>query len=189
MSTYSDPTALSVNQSARPQFLTVCVFLAGLLALGIAGYFYWQTSVEQANADSSATSFSQQQNQLAGLKSTADQLALYADTAKGLHSVFDNQKNWQTIMSTITAHMYKHMAVSTLQVNDAGTLSFTGTTSTFTDYAVIYASLTSDELKSYFATVKPTGVSKTTVNVDGGSVDRISFGFDITLNQNMLKSQ
>lgn len=187
MSTYSDPTVTSVNQSSRPQPLSVLVFVAGLLAVALAAFFYWQTTSDNSDTTSSNTTLSQEQAQIASLKPVSDQLTQYSATAQSLHSLLDNQKNWPTILDTIAAHLYKHMAVTTLQLSDQGTVTLTGTTSDFTDYAAIFTSLTSPDVAPYFSAVKPTGVSKTAASQDGKTPEQISFGFDITLNPAILK--
>jgi|GEM_PF-5967226 len=186
MPTYSDPTIIQLGDKPRIHPAAWLVVVAGVVSVLGAVLFF----VEKVHITSETTlinaDVATDQKQLATLKSTSDALVTLDNQAKDLHQLFDNQKQWNNVFATVDQRFYKNMTITSIQYDQKGSISFTGTTPTYTDYAKIYNSLTDVDGSQYFATVSPSAITKVADLVGGGS--HIQFSFAATLQPKVLNT-
>ena len=162
MLSYNDPTlpTLTPGKGGGLALGTWLSLVAGVLALGIGGYLYWQTVQVQAANRTLTNSIAETNRQVAQLETYAVQAEAYKKTATDLHLLFDGQKRWPSVLSALEERLYRRMAITTIQIADTGVVTMSGTTPTYDDYAKLYASLTDATAKAWCADVKPVSVAK-----------------------------
>lgn len=162
------------------------MLVSGVLAVAIAGYFYWQVGVTKDRAAVVKATIDGQQQELAVLRPLSDEVDAYAGLAKNLHTLFDNQKKWESVLNAVELRLYRRMALTNIQLAETGAVTITGKTPTYTDYAKIFASLTDAEGQKYFSAVRPLSVKKEEPKTDStgkvvSSEQFVSFSFSMTL--------
>lgn len=182
MSTYADPTIVSISQNPKVQPGAALVLLAGILAVLVGGAFYAQTVVLNNKKKNTDQLIIQDKQKLEELKTVAADLNSYSSLARNLHSLFDNQQRWAAVLGSLQQHLYKKMKVTSLNAKDTGSIEMTGVTADFTQYANILTSLTDASASQYFSAVKPVSVTK--VDKVGGS--EINFSFTLTIAPSVL---
>ena len=155
MATYTDPTIIQLGDKPRISVWAWVVLGGGVLSILGSGWFFFQVQKVKADVDTLNTQISSEQGQLKTLQPTIDDLKTLSQTSKDLHILFDNQKKCDAISGTIEQIFYKNMTVTSLQLADDGTMSFAGSTPTYTDYAKIFQTLTDASGSLYFASVRP----------------------------------
>ena len=194
MATYSDPTVISIDSPSKVHIGPILVLLAGLLALSGAGFLYYRNSQLTADDVKITNDISQYQTKLTSLQKVVGDLAVYQSYDADLHQLLDDQHHWQAILHAIEPHLYRQMKVTAMQLTDQNTLTFSGVTHTYTDYAKIYASLTDPQNKKYFKSVKPSLISRVdvfTTDKTGAKVlvsgqYEVNFSFSISLDQSVV---
>lgn len=190
MATYTDPTTTTtptLSPSIQPGGnLTLIPLFLGLAALWVvasSGYLYWQLQQHQQQITNQTVQLSQRKQSLTQLQPVVDDLTFYTDAAAGFHTLFDNQKRWEDILTTIENHLYRNMTLTSFNLGSDGSFQITGTVPDFTSYARLSASLVDTSNKSVFRMVKPNSVSKNDPKTTGSGV---SFSFTITLDPSVL---
>jgi hypothetical protein len=189
VATYSDPTVISIDSSSKFQIGPFLVLIAGLLALAGAGFMYYKNTQVETEDAQIVTNITQYQSQLTSLQRVVADLTVYQNYDSDLHQLFDTQHHFRAVLQAIEPHLYKQMKVTSMQLTDQNTLTFTGVTHTYTDYAKIYASLTDPANKKYFKSVKPSSISKVdmfTTDKTGAKVPipgqyEVNFSFALSL--------
>ena len=190
MATYSDPTQpISMDKEGKASLASVFVLLAGILAVLLALFLYWQTVSSLAEDKSVQKEIAVNQQKLAALQTTANELSSYDKLAKQLHTLFDNQKDWDVVLGRIQTRLYKRMAVTSLQATDQGVFTFAGITTDYSEYAKIYASLTDAEAGKYFTKVKPVSVAKVETKDGNSTKTSINFAFSMSLQPSVMDTK
>ena len=188
MPIYSDPSVGAILETPRRITLgSVLVLVGGLIAIGGAGYMYYQVGTTNKKVAAVQADVATKQAELSQLKVYANQADTYKATAVDLHALFDGQKRWEAVLDAIGSHLYKHVAVSSIQVTDTGSMTLSGTTPTYADYAQLYASLTDAAGQKAFVNVRPTSISKVlskSTSTDPKVLSSLPFqvGFIFTMN-------
>ena len=187
MATYTDPT--TIIPAGSPKRLDTGPLLglvAAALSVVLAASFWYlissaktQTANVQAQADA-------KQKQVNDLSSVSQQLVSLDAQAHQLHSVFDPQIPWNTVIDTFSAHLYKGLALTSFQFADTGAVTIKGYTPTYGDYAKLYQSMTDTEGQKYFSNVRPTSIEKTS-NSNGTQV--VNFVFSLSLTPDVLSGK
>lgn len=180
MPSYSDPTVIPIAQDNKVQLGSILVMIAGLISVGFAGFLYFQTLQVQAQVSTTESDLASKQSQISSLQSKVKDIDSYSSFSASLHTLFDGQKHWETVLANIEPLLYKRMIISSMILNNQNSFTLTGTTLDYSDYYKINASLNSDTAKVYFAQVKPLSVSKSTAK--DTSASSINFSFQITFN-------
>lgn len=186
MTNYSDPT-LTVPSAAAilPSRITagqILVLVAGIAALGIGGYMYWQIISLNARATADAAENASVKSQIGAVQPSIAMLASYNAVGTGLKQLFDTQRLWSPTLANVEQHLYRHMAVTNLLLDSKGLVTLSGTTPNYTNYAQIYSSLTDPSVAAYFTGVKPVSVAK------DAKTGIVSFSFTFTLAPSQLVS-
>lgn len=185
MATYTDPTVVAVGKSNRVQPAAVIALIAGIIAVAYGGFVFWQITQaksEKTKIDENITSLKSQVDTLQPVATALDQLS---KQAQGLHTIFDNQLRWETILGKIETRLYKNMTITGLQLNADGTATLAGTTATYTDYAKIYASFTDEQGQKTFSQARPIAITRT--ESQDGKQSQVIFSFNLILNSDLLK--
>jgi Tfp pilus assembly protein PilN len=187
VATYTDPTIIQLGD--KPRILTGAWLLlaAGILAFLAAGLFFFQSTRARAHTNTLTTEIAADNATLQTLQPTADALVQLDRTAKNLHILFDNQKRWEAILGTVEQRFYKNMVITTLQFSENGSVSFAGTTPTYTDYAKIFRSLTDADGTKYFSSAHPGAISK--IDNKEKNISGVSFSFTLVLQPTITKAQ
>jgi Tfp pilus assembly protein PilN len=192
LATYTDPNSAPPSSAASsPLAVKPAInpgiylgFVAAIISLGFAAYFYYQTVQVHAKDLQLQKSIQEQKTALQKLSPVADELTAYDLQGKQLHIIFDTQKRWEVILGRIEKRLYKNMAVTSMQITDQGQLTLSGTTPSYEEYAKMYSAFTSAEAKKYFLRVKPTTISKSDkLDAQQG---KIAFTLIIKLNPTIL---
>jgi Tfp pilus assembly protein PilN len=185
VTTYTDPTMVTVGQPNKIQPASLIVLLAGIIAMLYGGFVYWKT----LSLDTQKTAIQQQiadhNNQLTALQPVADNLSNLSIQAQGLHGIFDTQIRWENVLQKVQDRLYKNMSVTALQLSNDGSATLSGTTSDYSSYAKIFRSLTDADGQKIFAKAQPSTISRT--EAKDGSQAVVIFSFTLTLNSDLLK--
>lgn len=204
MASYADPAVASLSPTSSPlnggrtSLSAYLVLLAGFLAIGVAVFIFIQTGRANNQKDSYAKQAQEQQVIVTKLQPVAIELANYSSLSTSLHGLFDNQKLWEQVLVNLEPHLYKQMTITNLALSDQGTLTLSGVTHNYVDYAKIFASFTDANAKQIYTSAKPTSVVKTIktdVPVTTGQAaqsvapaqDQITFTFTLTLDPKVFK--
>lgn len=187
---YSEPTIMSMHRVNRVSLGVYLVILAGIIAMGFGGYYYWNTQQIILEQKSAQLKIEVKERRLGELQPTAIELNSYNTLAKELHNLFDNQVDWNVGFFNLEQRLYKKMVITSLQVTSQNILTFSGQTSDYGEYAKIYASLTDATAKKYFSKTKPVSLGKIE-SKEGQSatatVGSITFTFSLTMVPSLLK--
>ena len=186
MPNYSDPT-LTVSSTAAiiPARVTIgqiLVLVAGIVALLLAAFMYWQTLSLVSLAVVETAKDAEIKSKIGLLQPSISQLSDYNAVGNGLKQLFDTQKLWPASLANVEQHLYRHMALTNMQIDSKGTVTLSGTTPSYTDYAHIYSSLTDSSVSQYFTNVRPSAVSKS------ATTGVVTFSFTFTLSPSQLVS-
>ena len=192
MATYADPTIVQLGDRSRFQAGPALLLVAGVISVLGAGMLFYLTKRTQDETATIVAHNTQLQTTLKGLQETANTLTGLDQTAKSLHTVFDNQTRWEFVLSTIQGRLYKNMGITAIQLDEKGGFSMTGYTPTYADYAKIYASMTDEVGQLYFKEVHPSTLTKAkgvVVNKIGVAPnDSIIFSFNTVLQPTVLSA-
>jgi hypothetical protein len=184
VATYTDPTTIvSPGKSDPVQPATVVVLIGGILTLLGAIGFFVMTMVTNHQIKTVEADITTKQIQVAKLQPTAEKLSALSDQAKGLHTIFDNQKRWESVLDMFALRLHKEMVVTSLQMNDKGSVVLAGTVPDYITYAKVFRAFTDAQGVTYFSSVKPTLVTK--VN-DAKLGTYVSFTFSLGLQPAVL---
>jgi Tfp pilus assembly protein PilN len=181
---YSDPTLTvvppaAINLSRGPISIgSILVLVAGILGVGLAGFIYWQTLQAQTAQRTADASVATLNAELSSKQSVVSQISEYNQVAVGLKAFLGAQDLWPQTLTNFEQHIYKHLALTAFQFTDKGAVTIAGTAPSYTDYAQLYSSLTTDP---DFSVVKPVSVSKDA----SGNVD---FSFSFTMAPSLFVS-
>jgi hypothetical protein len=189
VATYSDPSVLTVDTASKKIAGPLLVLLAGITSVGFAIFMYFHLSQVATSLARTKGMINDRTVELANSQGFVQDLTDYQNIDADLHQLFDNQRAWEVVLGRIEPHLYRQMKVTSLQLTDQNNFVFTGVTHSYTDYAKIYASLTSADAKKYFKLVKPSAITKldsfvTDKNGNKTAVpgqSEVSFSFVITL--------
>jgi hypothetical protein len=186
VATYTDPTTIVSTGKVDPvQSGALIVMVGGILAALVAGFFFLEIVLTNRQVTSTNNEIATKQQQLTKLQPTADQLSAIATESKDLHTVFDTQKRWVSVLDTFAQRLHKSMAVTSLQMSDKGTVVLAGIVPDYTTYAKVFQAFTDADGQKYFSVVKPTVVTKVN-DVKGASY--ISFTFNLALQPFVLNA-
>jgi len=160
---YEDPNnAMIATHSASAAVTPASWILAlgAIVALGFAGYFYYQSSQAVSQAASSAAAISQSKQQLAKLSQVAEHISFVDSEGKKLSSLFDAQKRWETVLDNVQARLYRSTIITSIDLSKTGSVNLSGVTDGFTSYGQLYSSLTDPSLQPYLTAVRPVSVTK-----------------------------
>jgi Tfp pilus assembly protein PilN len=160
MAQYADPAGLHINQGSPVRAVSIFTLLAGIVAILFCGYAFWQVGHIKAQTEELQTAITQHENDIDQLKPVSDSLARYDTVATNLHALYDNQRRWPQALATVEARLYKNMKVTSLQVSDTGTFTLSGIAPNYTEYAKVFASLTSVESQKTIASLQVVSVGK-----------------------------
>lgn len=185
MPTYSDPSRPQPVPTIQIQsnlfdLSPLLVLIAGLLMSAFAGLLFFMTMTAQ-----NATAVTQQQITVAqSSRNSLNYVVLDATTynllGDNLKKLFDSQKLWSATLTGLEKNIYRHLAVTSLQFDDKGTMTLSGITTSYSDYAKIYSSFIDPSVSAVFQNVVPSAVTKD----DKGN---ISFTFTMILAPNQIK--
>ncbi|HSI20564.1 MAG TPA: hypothetical protein VLA04_02535 [Verrucomicrobiae bacterium] len=180
MATYTDPTTIISPGKLDPvQPASLVMLVGGILSLLVAGGFFWQIHSTKAQSAVVQTEITKKQAELAALQPTADELKALSKQAQGLHTVFDTQKRWPSVLETFAKRLHKDLVVTSIQATNKGVVSVSGTVPDYTTYAKVFRAFTDTEGQKYFSAVRPVLVAKV-VDADTGR-NYVSFSFTLTL--------
>jgi len=184
VATYTDPT--TIIPTAGPKKIengALLGLVGGLIAVLTAGFFWYSTYSTNKQIDDTNNQIADVQAQVSKLEPVSQQVQQVTAEARNLHTIFDNQVRWKTVLDNIQKHIYRGMALTTFQLTDASTFTFKGYTPSYIDYAKIYRSLTDTEGAKYFTNVHPSAVEKTKAP-DGSEV--VFFVFTVHLTPEIM---
>ena len=184
MSTYTDPTVVSVGTAHKVLPGPLFAFIASLIMLLVAGVLLVQTYQAQNQKKAIQIEIINNTKKKDALKPIETQISQLALQNRNLTLLFDNQKRWDVVLGKIQERLYKNMAVTSFMLNADSTFSLTGTTPSYTDYAKIYQSLTDSDAQKTFSSAKPVSVTKQ--EAKEGQQAQVVFTFALTLNPTVL---
>ncbi len=187
MPSYADPTIVQLDEKPRVAPAAYIVLVAGILSVLAALGFMVMSMITQNKAKDLQTQISAAQAQLRALEPTANELTKLDRQATNLHTLFDNQKEWQFVFNHIENSLYKNMKISRVALDDRAKFTLGGTTKSYVDYAKIYQSLTDDVGKTFYSSVRPASITR--INATDGSVDSVQFTFDLVLQPSVLNAR
>lgn len=192
MATYSDPTIVQLGEKSKTQTGTTLTLIAGVIAIVGMGAFFAQVYLTKKAITDTQSKITAATAERAKYEATAKDLVYLDQTSQNLHSIFDNQKQWDKVLGTVEQRLYRNMAVTNLNFNDKGELAMAGYLNSFEDYAKMISSLTDTNGQLYLSVLKPTSVTKinlapNTKPLPGTPPDgTVSFAFTSTLTPRVL---
>lgn len=150
---------------------------AFFLSIAANAAFYALAAMANSATKKLTSDTTTQEKQLADLQSTQNELDTLSAQARSLHNLFNNQKNFDSVVATVQTRLYKKSAITTLQLTDKGELTLSGTVPSYEDYAKFYDSLIDSEGSLVFSKVRPTSVGK---EEDGKETIVFSFTTSLT---------
>ena len=185
MPTYSDPSRPQPVPTIQIQsnlfdFSPYLVLIAGLILSVFAGILYVKTVAAQNATTVAQQQLTSTQTDRDALNPVVFEAVTYNMLGDNLKKLFDSQKLWSATLTGLEKNLYRHLAVTNLQFDDKGTMTLSGTTTSYTDYAKIYSSFTDPSVASIFQNVTPAAVVKD----DKGNV---SFTFTMLLAPSQIK--
>ncbi len=184
MATYTDPTTIIPTGGPKKIELGALLGLvAGVIAVLTAVLFFYANYTAKNEATSVESDIATVKTEVSALDKVSQSVQQITSEAVNLHTIFDNQVRWETVVNNIQKHLYKGMAITSFQLSDSSTFTFKGYTPSYIDYAKIYRSLTDAEGQKYFTNVRPSAVEKTK-GTDGSEV--VSFVFTATLTPEIM---
>jgi len=190
---YADPINASLKVNARPGTVSLGTWLitvTALLSVVFSAMFWLESHAAVTQTESTNASISQVKLQLQNLQPVAQELSARNVESNNLLTLFGSQKKWEVALGNIEKHLYKRTLVTSLDLNQNGSVNLSGVTDSYESYAKLYASLTEDSAAPYFVNVKPVAMAKVD-NKDGIYVglpaQAISFTFSLSLTPAMFQ--
>ena len=185
MPTYSDPSHPQPIPSIRVTspaldlgpYLTL---VGGVLMAAFAAFLFFRTTVAQQKTADTQVQITKAQTTRNSVNTVVTDAVTYNQLGDSLKKLFDGQKLWSATLTNLERNLYRHLAVTSLQFDDKGTMTLSGTTTSYTDYAKIYSSFTDPSVSNVFQNVIPSAVNK---DDKGG----ITFTFTMTLAPSQIK--
>jgi hypothetical protein len=185
VATYSDPTTIIPTGNPKAVELgPLLAIVAAVISVISVGFMFYMSYSTNAAVTTENQVVAKKQADLTKLKTVSDQATTYSTQATALHTIFDNQIRWNTAIVNLQTHLYKNMALTSLQLDDGANFSMKGYAPDYVSYAKLYRSLTDAEGAKYYINVKPVSVQKVTDKDTG--VTTVQFTISMKLTKDIM---